>query len=247
MLVFSIVNYSAHVALKPSKPWILTLASFVFVAGVFYFHFGYLLPVSAFDMQSQKFYLNSLTFNLLPVVALFCYGLLNPYFKPKFGEYSHSIMTVLALLSFREIATSFSQLKNVYLFGIDNIFLTLALTGLSFFLLKKLNFVYSTAGQIYSQILRNNLSIGNLQIESRDTKGFKVFAAFVYYLYSRKMIIFPILLIIAFILKYMNPPFILSLNIITFAIVTFFVFIYFINVYSRRTKNKDFFISQRTN
>ncbi|MBN2410078.1 hypothetical protein JXQ31_00205 [candidate division KSB1 bacterium] len=198
-------------------------------------------------MHSQKFYLNSLTFNLLPVVALFSYGLLNPYFKPKFGEYSHSIMTVLALVSIREVSSAFSQLKSVYLFGIDNIFLTLALIALNFFLLKKLNFVYSTAGQIYSQILHNRLSIGNLKIEGRDAKGFMVFASFVYYLYSRKIIIFPILLIISFIIKYLNPPFILSLNIITFAIVTLFVFIYLINVYNRRIKNKDFFISQRTN
>ncbi len=246
LFTFSVVNYAAHTALRPQKPWILTIASVTFVSLVFIFHFKSFLPLSVIFINNQDFFLKSFTFYLLPVVALFSYGLLNPFFRPSYGEYSHSIMTVLALLSLREVASAVSGMKNVYLFGIDQIFLTIALLIFTYLLFKKMNFDYSTTGQIYTRILHNDISIGNLRIERRDNRDFRILAAFVYYLYNRKIIIFPILLIIAFIVKYLNPPFIVSINIITFAIVLFIVFTYFIWTYNRKIKDKDFYIWQKS-
>jgi len=248
LFVFSIVNYAAHVALSPGKPWILTIATFIFVAGVFIYHYYSFFPKNVVNIvNDQTFFIKCFTFNLLPVVALFSYGLLNPFLKPRYGEYSHSIMTVLALLSLREVASAISGMKNVYLFGIDQIFLTIALLIWIFLLFKKMNFDYSTTGQIYTQILHNKLSIGNLKIERRDNRDFRIFAAFIYYLYLRKIIIFPILLVLAFIIKYLNPPFIVSINIITFAVVSLLVAAYFIWMYNRKLKTKDFYIWQKSN
>jgi len=190
LFAYCVVNYAAHIALFPDKPWILTIATFLFVAGVFIYHYHTFLPIRVVSIiNDQNFYVKSFTFNLLPVVALFCYGLLNPFFKPRYGEHSHSIMTVLALLSLREVASAISGMKNVYLFGIDQVFLTLALLILTFLLFKKMNFDYSTTGQIYTQILHNELSIGNLKIERRDNRDFRIFTAFIYYLYCFDSII----------------------------------------------------------
>ncbi|HPG42018.1 MAG TPA: hypothetical protein PLP19_21910 [bacterium] len=248
LFAFCVVNYAAHVALSPGKPWILTTATLIFVAGVFIYHYYSFFPKNVvYIVNDKNFFIKSFTFNLLPVVTIFCYGLLNPFLKPRYGEYSHSIMTVLALLSLREVASAISGMKNVYLFGIDQIFLTIALIIWIFLLFKKMNFDYSTTGQIYTQILHNKLSIGNLKIERRDNRDFRIFAAFIYYLYLRKIIIFPILLVIAFIIKYLNPPFIVSINILTFAVVSLLVAAYFIWMYNRKLKNKDFYIWQKSN
>ncbi len=244
MFAFAVLNYASQVALTPKRQWILFLASFAFTLGVFVFHFHDIFSPEVTNIFNKKFFQGSLTYHLLPVVALFSYGILNPYLKPRYGEYSHSIMTVLALLSIRELGTAISELKHVFLFGIDQIFLTLALILLNFFLFKKYNFLSSTTGAIYSQIVNNDLDIGNLRLESRDRKGFKIFAAFVFYFYQRKNIILPFLLFLVVGFKYLNPPIIVSLNILAFAIVTFFVFFYFIVIYNKKNKNQDFYIQK---
>ena len=243
---FAILNYASQLALHPKRPWILLIASFAFNAGVFWYHFHDLLPFSVANIFNTELYLKSLTYFLLPVVALFSYGLLNPYFKSRYGEYSHSIMTILALMSIRELASAISELKHVLLFGLDQIFLTIALILLNFFLFKKVNFVYSTTGAIYNQILHHDLDIGNMSLETRDKRGFRIFASFVYYFNQRKNIILPALLVLAVIFRYTDPPVIVSLNILTFALVTFFVVFYFIVIYNRKTVNNEFILRNRS-
>jgi len=239
---YSIVYYSAKHALRPAKPWILTAATFIFVAATFIFLFKpFLHPKSAF--YNPHLFQKSFLFHLLPVIAIFLYGLLNPFFKPKHGEYAHSIMSFLALLSLREVAINMSLLKGDFLFGYDQVFLALALIALNIVLIKKLVFANSDAGKVYAQIMHHAIHIPNLKLESRDRKEFVQFAAVIYYVYLRKNIIIPIFLICVFILKFLEPPFIVRLNLLALVLVLLFVLLFLISAYNRKQNSNGFVIT----
>ena len=239
---YSIVYYAAKHALRPEKSWILTAATLLLVAAVFVFLFKpFLHPKSTF--YNPHLFQKSFTFYLLPVIAIFLYGLLNPFFKPKHGEYAHSIMSLLALLSLREVAINMSLLKGVFLFGIDQAFLALALIALNIVLIKKLTFAYSDAGKVYAKILHQAIHIPNLKLETRDRKEFVQFAAIVYYVYLRKNIIIPVFLICVFLLKFLDPPFIVRLNLLALVLVLLFVFLFLINAYNRKQSSNGFIIT----
>jgi hypothetical protein len=239
-LAFSIMYYSVKHALRPSKPGLLAAATILFVAAVFLYHFWHFLQPSS-EFYTTLLFQKSITYYLLPVVAIFIYGLFNPFFKPIHGEYAHSIMSILALLSFRELVISISFIKGVFLFGADQVFLALALLALIFVLVKKLNFASSPAGKIYAQIAHQAIYIPNLKLEGRDRKEFLQFAAVVYFAYLRKNIIIPIFLIFVFLLKFINPPYIVRLNLLALVLVLFLVFLFLISAYSRK-QNKDGFL-----
>ncbi|NOY59944.1 MAG: hypothetical protein GXO75_13590 [Calditrichaeota bacterium] len=145
--VYSIVYYSAKHSLRPQNPFLLITATIALVTAIFIFHFKDFLfdPSSFYDKSlDRKLFL----FHLFPPVAIVLYGLLSPLFKPKYGIYYHSIMVVLLFLSARQIFIDLVKLKNISIFGIDQIFLTIALLFLLYFLAQKLNFISTLTGQI---------------------------------------------------------------------------------------------------
>jgi len=245
--VFSIVYYAAKSALQPKKPWILLAATFLFVAAVFLYHFYPLLFNPYIENYNNILYHNKFTYYLLPIIAIFSYVLLNPFFKPKHGEYTHSILSVLTLLSLRELARTITELKNVFVFGTDIIFLVLPLILLNIFLFKRLVFLYSPSGKFYSMILHDAIDVPGLKLEGRDKREFTLFAAIVHYLYSRRHLFIPLVFIFLIFLRIINPPYIVSINLFILAVVVFLTLLFLVTTYNRKQNRDGFIVTQFRN
>ena len=240
---YSILYYAAKNALQPGKPVLLNAATFIFVAAVFLVHFHVLIFNPTVPHYNELLIAKKFTYYILPLFSVFLYGVLNPFLKPKHGEYTHAIMAILAFLSLREFAITLSEMKNVFFFGTDQYFLALTLIILNFFLYKKINFVYSTAGQIYTKILYNDLQIPNLKLESREKGRLSKFALFVYFIYLKRAMFIPLSFIILFFIKYLEPPLIVSLNLIFIGLMLFIIILFMVYTFNRKQKKDGYIIS----
>jgi hypothetical protein len=245
LFAFSIVYYAAKHAINPHKPWILLSTTALFISITFIFFFGSMILDSGAIFATQAYYKKAVTFFLLPPTAIIAYGFLYPKFRPKHGQYYHSLMIIFALLSLREVFSHFSSLKNLFLFNVDQVFLTTTLLFLNYLLAKKLRFNSSTTGQIYSDIVNNQLQIPNLRLVGRDKNQFSKYMVFINYLYSHKYIIIPSLLSLLLILNFINIPMTVSLNLIAFTIVAFIGIFLFMISYNSKIKNGGFMISSK--
>ena len=245
LFAFSIVYYAAKHAINPSKPWILLSATGIFVSITFMYFFGPMILDSGAIFTNQEYYKKAVTFFLLPPTAIIAYGFLYPKFRPKHGQYYHSLMIIFALLSLREVFSHLSNLKNFFSFNVDQIFLATTLLFLNYLLAKRLRFNSSTTGQIYSEIINNQLNIPNLKLVGRDKNQFSNYMIIFNYLYSHKYIFIPTILGLLLVLNFVNVSMTVSLNLIAFAIVAFIGILLFIISYNSKIKNGGFIISPK--
>jgi hypothetical protein len=240
---YSIVYFAAKNGFQPKRPLVLEGAVFVFVTVVWYFHFHTLILDPFHPSYNEILIHRKITYFLLPVFSMFVYAVLTPVIKPKHGEYSHALMAILTFLCMREFAISISEMKKIFLFGLDQYFLTMALVTLNIFLIKKMIYVYSFSGQIYAQLLHNKLVIPNLRLETRDKKEFTLFRLFLTYVNRKRNLLIPLFCIAFFALRYIDLPFIVSLNLIFMFLMAFLVIVFMIYTFGQKEKKDGFIIT----
>lgn len=245
LFAFSIVYYAAKHALNPQRPWLLLTASALFVGVVFWHFFGQMLFQKGAIFSTHEYYKKAVTYFLLPPVAIFAYGLLYPLFRPNHGQYYHSLMIVFSLLSVREVFSHFTHMKDLFLFNLDLIFLTVTLVFLNIVLAKRLKFISSTTGQIYSEILNNQMVIPNLKLVGRDRSQYNNYLGVINYLYMHKLIIIPTIFISLLVLNFVNVPLTISMNLIALAIVAFLSVLFLMISYNNKIKHGGFIISPK--
>ena len=240
---YSIVYFAAKSGFQPKRPFVLQAAVFAFVTAVWYFHFHTLI-LDPFHPSYNEILINrKITYFLLPAFSMFVYAVLTPIIKPKHGEYSHALMAILTFLCMREFAISISEMKKIFLFGLDQYFLTMALVALNIFLIKKMIYAYSFSGQIYAQLLHNKLVVPNLRLETRDKKEFTLFTLFLTYINRKRNLLIPLFCIAFFILRYIELPFIVSLNLIFMFLMAFLVIVFMIYTFGQKEKKNGFIIT----
>jgi len=92
----------------------------------------------------------------------------------------------------------------------------------------------------------DSLHIPNLKLETRDHKEFEHIATLINYFYIKKLMIIPFFIAIVYLIIYLRPPAIVSLNLISLAAVIFLVLIFFTTTYNRKLRSGGFYISPKT-